>query len=79
MNSDSAARLEDWVRQEMGLTTSAQVDIVERAGTDPRCSPVVTEVTISAPGETPYSVHIEHPLPDVERMDFVAALAFGGH
>jgi hypothetical protein len=54
------------------------VDIGEKPGTDPRCSPVVTEVAISGPGEEPYSFHIERPLAEVTRMDVVAALAFGG-
>jgi hypothetical protein len=73
-----AARLSTWVREELGLAPAATVEISEKPGTDPRCSPVVTEVAISSPGETAYSFHIERALPEVTRMDVVAALAFGG-
>ena len=73
-----AAQLCTWVREELGLHPASTVDVSEKPGTDPRCSPVVTEVAISSPGETAYSFHIERPLPEVTRMDVVAALAFGG-
>jgi hypothetical protein len=73
-----AADVEDWVREELALDPGATVDIGEKPGTDPRCSPVVTEVAISGPGEERYSFHIERPLAEVTRMDVVAALAFGG-
>jgi hypothetical protein len=74
----SEAELEGWAREELGLDAAAEIRVAERPGTDPRCSPVVTEVAISAPGETPYSFHIERPLAELTRMDLVAALAFGG-
>jgi hypothetical protein len=49
-------------------------------GTDPRCSPVVTQVAVgaSAAGSQAYAFHIERPLAELVRMDLVAALAFGG-
>jgi hypothetical protein len=48
-------------------------------GTDPRCSPIVTQVAVgAAPGAEAYAFHIERPLGDLVRMDLVAALAFGG-
>ena len=71
-------QLSTWVREELGLEPASTVEVSEKPGTDPRCSPVVTEVAISAPGESPYSFHIERPLHEVTRMDVVAALAFGG-
>jgi hypothetical protein len=75
----SAADLEVWVREELRVEPEAAVHISEKAGTDPRCSPVVTEVAIVAgPGHEPYSFHIERALAEVTRMDVVAALAFGG-
>lgn len=74
----SAAELEVWVREELSLDPGASVGIAEKAGTDPRCSPVVTEVAVANPGGDAYSFHIERPLVELERMDLVAALAFGG-
>lgn len=74
----SAAQLEAWVREELGIDAAASVHISEQPGKDPRCSPVVTEVAVSAPGEEPYAFHVERALADTTRMDLVAALAFGG-
>lgn len=71
------ARVEAWVRQEMSLPDSASVSLSEAAGTDPRCSPVVTEVRIEQ-GGPPFVFHIERALGEVEQMDVVAAMAFGG-
>ncbi len=76
---DLSARLEQWVREEIGLQPDAVVSIGEKPGTDPRCSPVITDIAISSPGETPYSFHVERRLEELTRMDLVAALAFGGH
>ena len=73
-----AAQLSTWVRDELGLDPASTVEIREKPGTDPRCSPIVTEVAISSPGETSYSFHIERALAEVTPMDVVAALAFGG-
>ena len=74
----SVTDLEAWVRDDLSLEPDAAVHIVEQPGTDPRCSPVVTQVTITpADGDT-YSFHIEHALAEVDRMDVIAALAFGG-
>lgn len=74
----SAAELEAWVRNELHLGDDATVEIGEQPGTDPRCSPVVTAVLVTTPGEEPFSFHIERPLQELEPMDVVAALAFGG-
>lgn len=74
-----SAQLSTWIREELGLDPTASVEVSEKPGTDPRCSPIVTEVTIASPGESAYSFHIEHPLREVSRMDVVAAIAFGGH
>ena len=73
-----AAQVSTWVREELGLDPAATVDVREKPGTDPRCSPIVTEVAITSPGETAYSFHIEQALGDVTQMDVVAAIAFGG-
>ena len=73
------AHVEAWAREELGLDPSATVAVTEKPSDDPRCSPIVTELTIDAPGESPYSFHIERPLAEVTRMDVVAAIAFGGH
>lgn len=73
-----ATQLSAWVRAELGLDPASSVEIREKPGTDPRCSPIVTEVAISSPGETGYSFHIERALSEVTQMDVVAALAFGG-
>ena len=69
----------DWARQELGLDPTTEVAVVEKESNDPRCSPIVTEVTIETPGETPFWVHIERPLAEVTQMDVLAAIAFGGH
>ena len=74
----TAAELETWVREELRLGPEAAVAIAEKPGTDPRCSPVVTEVAVRTGGQDPYSFHIERPLGELVRMDLVAALAFGG-
>ena len=75
----TAADLETWVREELRLEPGQSVDISEQPGTDPRCSPVVTQVAIGATAEgAAYSFHIERPLDELVRMDVVAALAFGG-
>lgn len=71
-------QLEEWVREELSLSADATVDICERPGTDPRCGDVVTEVSITEPGASQYAFHIERPLAELEPMDVVAALAFGG-
>ena len=68
-----------WAREELGLPTSTRVGVAEKPGNDPRCSPIVTELTVEAPGETPFTVHIERPLAEVTQMDVLAAIAFGGH
>ncbi len=73
-----AAELTTWIREELGLDPASEIKVSEKPGTDPRCSPIVTEVTITSPGESAYSFHIEHPLGEVSRMDVVAAIAFGG-
>ncbi len=74
----SATELEAWVRDELHLGDDTSVEIAEKPGNDPRCSPVVTEVLITAPGQEPYAFHIERPLRELEPMDVVATLAFGG-
>ncbi|MDP9452230.1 MAG: hypothetical protein M3P97_02305 [Actinomycetota bacterium] len=74
----TAGELEAWVREELSVDASASVEITEKPGTDPRCSPVVTEVAVAPPGGEAYSFHIERPLAELERMDLIAAVAFGG-
>ncbi len=69
----------NWAREELALDPAATVTVVERESNDPRCSPVVTDLTVESPGDEPFTVHIERPLAEVERMDIVAAMAFGGH
>lgn len=66
------------MRAELTLPDEADVGIVEKPGSDPRCSETVTEVTVSVPGDAPWSFHIEAPLAAMVPMDLVAALAFGG-
>jgi uncharacterized lipoprotein YbaY len=73
-----AGDLEVWLREELSLPPEASVTVSEEAGTDPRCSPVVTRVAIDDPTGDPYDFHIERALDEVTRMDVVAALAFGG-
>lgn len=73
----AAGRVEAWVRLEMDLPEAARVELREAPGTDPRCSPVVTEVRVEQGGE-PFVFHIERAMEEVERMDVVAAMAFGG-
>jgi hypothetical protein len=73
------AELERWIREEMDVGPGQSVDIAEAPGTDPRCSPIVTQVTIGATDEAgAYTFHIERPLAELVRMDVIAALAFGG-
>lgn len=74
----SGPELEAWVREELRLPPEASIAISEQPGTDPRCSPVVTRVSIVDPGGASYDFHIERALEEVTRMDVVAALAFGG-
>jgi hypothetical protein len=68
-----------WAREELGLPASTQVSVAEKPSNDPRCSPIVTELVVEAPGDTPFTVHIERPLAEVTQMDVLAAIAFGGH
>lgn len=75
----TAADLESWVREELRLDPAQSVDISEQPGTDPRCSPVVTQVAVGpTPESAAYAFHIERALDELVRMDLVAALAFGG-
>ncbi len=75
----TAADLETWVREELRLDPAQRVEITEMPGTDPRCSPIVTQVAVGAtPTSEAYAFHIERPLTELVRMDLVAALAFGG-
>lgn len=78
--STTPADLEAWVREELRLEPGQRVGIRELPGTDPRCSPIVTEVAVGPPaaGGEGYSFHIERPLGELVPMDLVAALAFGG-
>jgi hypothetical protein len=78
--STQAAEVEVWVREELGLDPDQEVKITEMPGTDPRCSPMVTQVAVgsSAAGAEAYAFHIERPLAELVRMDLIAALAFGG-
>jgi hypothetical protein len=73
-----ASDLELWVREELSLAPEESVAIMEKPGTDPRCSTVVTEVVVSRPSAESYTFHVEQPLGDMTRMDLIAALAFGG-
>jgi len=74
----TAADVQAWVRAELGLPDDAAIGITEKPGNDPRCSEMVTEVAIAAPGDEPWSFHVEAALAEMVRMDLVAALAFGG-
>ena len=74
----TAADLETWVRAEAGVPDEAEVAIAEKPGTDPRCAEMITVVTVTAPGEEPWTFHVEAALADMVPMDLVAALAFGG-
>lgn len=74
----TADELASWVREELSLPPQATIDVAEQPGTDPRCSDVVTQIGIEAPGEQAYDFHIECPLAEMTRMDLVAAIAFGG-
>jgi len=74
----TTAELQGWVRAELALPDEATIEITEKPGSDPRCSEMVTEVAVAAPGSEPWSFHIEAPLAEMVPMDLVAALAFGG-
>ncbi len=76
--ADSDAEVADWARQELGLDPATDVSVREKESNDPRCSPIVTELSIESPGEPPFVFHIERTLAEIERMDVVAAIAFGG-
>lgn len=65
------------MREELGLDSGTSVRISEQPGSDPRCSPVVTQVDIESPPDAPYTFHIERGLGELTRMDLVGALAFG--
>ena len=69
----------EWARDILNLDPDSKVSVREKDSNDPRCSPVVTELTIETPGESPYVFHIEQPLADVTEPDVMAAIAFGGH
>ncbi len=66
------------MREDLSLSPDDSVMVSEMAGTDLRCSSVVTEVKVEGPAIEAYSFHIEHPLAGLTRMDLIAALAFGG-
>lgn len=73
------AEIEGWAREVLNLDPAAVVTVREKESDDPRCSPLVTELSIESPGEAPYSFHVERPLGEVTEMDVMAAVAFGGH
>ena len=77
--AESVDEMVTWAREELALDPAAVVTVREKESNDPRCSPIVTELTVEAPGDEPFTVHIERSLAEVERMDIVAAIAFGGH
>jgi len=79
-STTTAAEVQAWVREELALEPDQTVGVAEMPGTDPRCSPVVTQVTVgpSAAGSQAFAFHVERPLADLVRMDLIAALAFGG-
>ncbi len=79
MAEPDTEQVADWAREELGLPASTRVAVAEKPSNDPRCSPIVTELTIEAPGESPFTVHVERPLAEVTQMDVLAAIAFGGH
>lgn len=70
--------LKAWVRAELGLDDDVTVTVSELECTEPGCPPVETAITIFAPGEQPLLVKVAKPVADLERMDLVASLAFGG-
>lgn len=74
----TASELEAWVRAELHLADTAAVQITEKPGTDPRCSDMVTEVAVTPVDDEPWTFHIEQRLAELEPMDLIAALAFGG-
>ena len=79
MAGPDAEQVAAWAREELGLDPATRVSVSEKPSNDPRCSPIVTELTIETPGESPFSVHVERPLAEVTQMDVLAAIAFGGH
>jgi hypothetical protein len=73
------SHIEGWAREVLNFDPAAAVTVREKESNDPRCSPIVTELFVESPGETPYSFHIERPMHEVTEMDVTAAVAFGGH
>lgn len=73
-----AGEVEAWVREDLLLAAGVPVTISEQPGADPRCYPVVVQVWVGGAGGDGNAFHVERPLAEVERMDLVAALAFGG-
>lgn len=73
----AAAALEGWVREDLHLADTAVVTVSERECTKPGCAPVETIVDVGPEGEEPFLIRLAKPLGEIERMDVVAALAFG--
>ncbi len=72
-----SADLERWVREDLHLADTSVVTVSERACTKPGCAPVETIVDVAPEGEDPFLIRLTKPVAKVERMDLIAALAFG--
>ncbi len=72
-----SADLEQWVREDLHLADTAVVTVSERACTKQGCAPVETIVDVAPEGEEPFLIRLAKPAAEVERMDVIAALAFG--
>ncbi len=68
-----------WVREELDLAEGETVTVVEQAGTHAGCA-FETVVTVGPSGdEESFVVTFHKPVAEIERMDLLAALAFGEH
>ncbi len=79
MANVGAGELEAWVREDLGLGPDVNVRVREQECQGTGCAPTETAIEVAAPGDDPLVLTIHKPLDEIDRLDVLAALAFGGH
>lgn len=79
MSEAATEQLEAWVREEFRLGPDATVQVREQECGGTGCAPRETAIEVSGAGEEALVLTIHKPIDEVDRLDVLAALAFGGH
>jgi hypothetical protein len=70
--------LKRWVHEELSLEAGTMVTVSELTSTEPGCPPLETVISVFPDGQDSFLVKVAKPIVEVERIDLVAALAWGG-